>query len=390
MSEAKQVRIGIIGTGSMGGHHARELLAGKVARAKLTAVCDTDPKALEPFAELSRFDDGAKLIRSGQVDAVLVATPHYDHTPISIDALGQGLHVLTEKPMAVHKADCEKMIAAYDKRPDKKQLFAEMFQMRTERRYRKLREMVTRGEVGPLRRISWIITDWFRSEAYYRSGGWRATWRGEGGGVLLNQCPHNIDLWQWIFGMPKRVHAFCGFGRFHEIEVEDQVTAYFEYEGGATGVFVTTTGEAPGTNRLEVCGEQGKIVIEGDSFVFVRNETQATEFSRSTSERFAAPAVWNVSVPVSAGGPMHNGIWQNFINAILDGEPLMSPAVEGIHSVELANAMLYSAWTGQSVSLPLDAAAYARELDKRIATSRYVKPGAAPSKGPVDMSSSFR
>jgi predicted dehydrogenase len=390
MSESREVRIGIIGTGSMGGHHARELLAGKVPRAKLTAVCDTDPKALEPFQALPRFADGGALIRSGQVDAVLIATPHYDHTPISIDALGQGLHVLTEKPMAVHKADCEKMIAAYERRPDKKQLFAEMFQMRTERRYSKLREMLTRGEVGAIRRVSWIITDWFRSEAYYRSGGWRATWRGEGGGVLLNQCPHNIDLWQWLFGMPKRVHAFCGFGRFHEIEVEDQVTAYFEYDSGATGVFVTTTGEAPGTNRLEVCGEQGKIVIEGDSFVFVRNETAMTEFSRSTSERFAAPAVWNVSLPVTSGGPMHQGILQNFVNAILDGETLLSPAVEGIHSVELANAMLYSAWTGSTVALPLDAAAYARELDKRIATSRYVKPGAAPSTGPVDMTSSFR
>jgi predicted dehydrogenase len=332
------------------------------------------------------------LLRSGLLDAVMIATPHYDHTPIAIEALGLGLHVLCEKPLAVQKADCERMIAAYEARPQKSQVFAEMFQHRTDPPYRKLREMIHAGELGEVRRINWIVTDWFRTEAYYRSGGWRATWRGEGGGVLLNQCPHNLDLWQWMFGVPSRIRGFCRFGRFHDIEVEDDVTAYMEYENGASAVFVTTTGEAPGTNRLEVAGERGKVVLEGGAFSFTRNEIPMSEYSKSSNERFTPPPVWNVGIPLQAAGTRHKGIWQNFVNAVLDGEPLIAPAAEGIRSVELANAILYSAWTGQTVSLPLDASAYQRALDERIARSRYQKPAladAAAAEKAADIGKSF-
>ena len=374
MQDGEKVRVGVIGLGNMGSVHARELRAGRVQHAELAAVCDIEPAALEPFADLPRFSDGSELIRSGQVEAVLIATPHYDHTPLSIEGLGHGLHVLSEKPLAVHKADCELMLDAYRKRPNPEQVFAEMFNQRLDPRYRKLRALVQGGELGEIQRINWIITDWFRSEAYYRAGGWRATWRGEGGGVLLNQCPHNLDLWQWIFGLPQRVRAFCGFGRFHEIEVEDQVTAYLEYASGATGVFITSTGEAPGTNRLEVAGERGKVVIEGSSFTFTRNEVSSVEYSRSTRERFSAPPVWNVQIPIAAGGAQHLGILQNFVNAIRDGEPLIAPAVEGIHSVELANAMIYSSLQADTVSLPLDSGAYAAELERLIRDSHHEKP----------------
>jgi len=366
--------VGVIGLGNMGGVHARELLGGRVQRAELTAVCDIEPAALEPFAGLPHFSDSSELILSGRVEAVVIATPHYDHTPISIEALGHGLHVLSEKPLAVHKADCELMLDAYRKRPNPEQVFAEMFNQRLDPRYRKLRALLHGGELGEIQRINWIITDWFRPEAYYRAGGWRATWRGEGGGVLMNQCPHNLDLWQWLFGMPQRVRAFCGFGRFHEIEVEDQVTAYFEYGNGATGVFVSSTGEAPGTNRLEVAGERGRIVIEGSSFSFTRNEVSSIEFSRSTRERFSKPPVWNVQIPIETGPAQHLGILQNFVDAILDREPLVAPAVEGIHSVELANAMIYSSLQEETVSLPLDSGAYAAELERLIRDSRHEKP----------------
>src|SRR5258706_9201509 len=236
---ATEVRIGIVGLGNMGSVHAGWLLEGKVKRCRLTAVCDTNPKKLEQerYNGLKRFDDSATMLRSGEIDAVLIAVPHYFHTTIGIDALQLGLHVLTEKPISVHKNDCLKLIAAH-KNP--KQIFAAMFQLRTEPVYQKIRSMVRGGELGKLFRVNWIITDWFRSDAYYASSAWRATWAGEGGGVLLNQALHNLDLWQWLFGMPARVRAFCGFGKFHEIEVEDQVTAYFEYASGATGVFITS------------------------------------------------------------------------------------------------------------------------------------------------------
>jgi predicted dehydrogenase len=388
MTEDRDLRMAVVGVGSMGAVHAKDLLASKISRARLVAVCDTDPEALARFPEVERFASSRDLIASGSVDAVLIATPHYDHTPIAIDALAAGLHVLTEKPLAVHKADCLKMIAAYEARPKRGQVFAEMFNLRADPRFLKVRALIQSGELGTLRRMNWIITDWFRTEAYYKSGGWRATWRGEGGGVLLNQCPHNLDLWLWLFGMPARVHAFCGFGRFHEIEVEDQVTAYLEYEGGASGVLVTTTGEAPGTNRLEVVGDLGKIVLDSEGLCFTKNEVSMMDFLKNSPDRYLMPKTTSELMPIAPGGPWHNVITQNFVNAIFDGEALIAPAGEGMASVELSNAMIYSGLTKKTVELPLDAEVYAEQLARLMQDSRYVKPEVVPVKSD-DMAGSF-
>lgn len=356
--------------GGMGRNHATSFLGGKVPRGRLAAVCDLTSSALDAYPEQKKFTDAKALIKSGEVDAVVIATPHYDHTTVGIEALKGGLHVMVEKPISVHKADCERLIAAHT---SKKQVFAAMFNQRTDPYYLKLRELIRGGELGRIRRINWIITNWFRSEAYYASGGWRATWAGEGGGVLLNQCPHNIDLWQWLFGMPSQVRAFCQVGRYHHIEVEDDVTAYFEYPDGTTGVFITSTGEAPGTNRLEVTGERGKVVIENDKFLYTRNEIPMSEFSRTTAERFARPDVWNVEVPLNGHGGQWNEILTNFVDAILDKKPLIAPAREGIHSVELANAMIFSSFEGRTIDLPLNAKAYERFLKKKISSSTFKK-----------------
>ncbi|GAB4248802.1 MAG: Gfo/Idh/MocA family oxidoreductase [Candidatus Methylacidiphilales bacterium] len=366
----KEVRLGLVGVGNMGSVHARQVLSGAIPGLKLTALADLNPAKLEAFPGLEHFTDSRKLIRSGTVDAVLVATPHYDHTTIGIDALENGLHLLVEKPISVHKADAERLIAAHK---NKKQVFAAMFNQRTDPFYIKLKQLIDSGELGTVRRINWIITNWFRTQTYYNSGGWRATWAGEGGGVLLNQCPHNIDLFQWLFGMPARVRAFCQIGRFHDIEVEDSVSAYFEYPSGTTGVFITSTGEAPGTNRLEVAADRGKVVIENDRFEFIRNEVPADVFCQTSKESFATPPTWQVTIPVKGHGEQHNGILKNFARAILHGEPLIAPAREGIHSVELANAMLMSSFTGKIIDLPMNAAAYARLLKQKIAGSKQKK-----------------
>ena len=365
------VRFGIIGMGNMGRFHADYLQAGKVGRARLTAVSDAFAANLEKYGHLKTFARSEDLIRSGEVDAVIVATPHYLHTSIGIDALRQGLHVLVEKPISVHKADCERLLAAHRGAP---QVFAAMFQMRTDPRFKKIKHLIASGELGELMRVNWIITDWFRTNAYYASGGWRATWKGEGGGVLLNQCPHNLDLLQWFCGPPSAVRGHCQLGRYHPIEVEDQVTAYLEFPNGATGVFVTSTGEAPGTNRLELAGDRGKIVYEDGKISFTRNETPMREFCRTAKGGFAQPDVWRVEVPAENTGPQHTVIAQNFVDAILDGVPLIAPAAEGIHSVELANAMLYSSLIGQTVTLPLDAAAYEAKLSQLVSESKTVKP----------------
>jgi predicted dehydrogenase len=367
----KSVRLGIIGVGGMGNSHARYLRDGQVPRCELAAVCDINPKQLEAHADLATFTDSRKLIRSGKVDAVIIATPHYHHTTIGVDAFSNGLHVLTEKPISVHKSDCEKMIAAW--KAAKKLKFQAMFQLRTVAVYKRIKALVEQGELGTIQRMNWIVTNWFRPEAYYASGGWRATWKGEGGGVLMNQSPHNLDLLTWILGMPSRVQAFCAFGKYHDIEVEDDVTAYLEFPNGATGVFITGTGEAPGTDRLEIIGDRGKLLFEAGRLTFDRNETPAHEFSKNTKVAFSSPNVWNAVIPVHNAPNGHYLVTQNFIDAILDKAPLIAPAEEGIKSVELANAMIYSSLTGKAVDIPLDGKAYERRLKKLIADSKFVK-----------------
>lgn len=384
----KKLRLGIVGLGNMGRAHSSNLLAGKVSRCELTAVCDTNPEKLKEYSQLKTFTDISGLIKSGEIDALLIATPHYSHTTIGIEALEAGLHVLVEKPISVHKADCERLIAAHRSR---KQVFAAMFNQRTDPFYLKVRDLVQGGELGKIRRINWIITNWFRTEAYYASGGWRATWGGEGGGVLLNQCPHNLDLYQWIFGMPVKVRGFCKMGRYHKIEVEDDVTAYFEHANGATGVFITSTGEAPGTNRLEIVGEQGRLVVENDRILYTRNEVQTSEFSRTTTSGFSCPPVWNVEIPApNTHGEQHLGIIRNFTDTILDGGKLIAPAAEGIHSVELANAILFSSLSEKTLEVPISAAAYEKELRKLIASSKVKKKVPKKSgRGLSDFSKSF-
>lgn len=374
----EDVRLGIIGVGNMGKAHARNVLTGKVKGLKLAALADLEPAQMAEFSEVKQFPGGSELIASGAVDAVLIATPHYDHTTLGIEALQMGLHTLVEKPLSVHKADAERLIAAYT---DKSKVFAAMFNQRTDPHYTKLRKLIHEGELGQIRRVVWVITNWFRTETYYASGGWRATWKGEGGGVLLNQCPHQIDLFQWLFGMPAKVRAHCHFGLYHDIEVDDDVTAYFEYPDGQQAVFITSTGEAPGTNRLEISGERGKVTVDGGGDIqFIRNEVAMNEFSRTAASSFSRPGTWDITIPVSGNGGQHVEIMQNFSDAIREGKELIAPAVEGIHSVELANAMLYSAWTESTVQLPLDAAAYEAALKEKIANStarskKVVAPG---------------
>jgi len=367
----KKVRLGIIGMGNIGRFHAEYLLAGKVQRCELTAICSTSPAKLEGYKPLKIFDDARKLICSGDVDALIVATPHFQHTTLGIAAFEAGLHLMVEKPISAHKADAEHLIAAHRKRPNL--VFAGMFQLRTEPRYVKLRKLIQSGELGELVRLNWIITDWYRTEAYFTSGGWRATWKGEGGGVLLNQCLHQLDTLQWLCGMPRRVRGFCQLGRYHKIEVEDNVTIYLEYANNATGVFISSTGEAPGTNRFEICGTRGKVVLENNKLAFTRNEADMIEFSRAAKIGFSKPEVWHVDIPIENAASPHAIVMQNFIDAILDGVPLIAPGEEGIHSVELANVMLYSSLLGQTVDLPLDSAAFEKKLQQLIAESKIEK-----------------
>jgi len=370
-SPLKKVRLGVVGLGGMGAAHCASLLNGIVPNCELVAVSDTNPKLLELYPAQTCFLNAYECIQSKLIDAILITTPHYSHTPLGIAALQAGLHVMMEKPLSVHKADCEKLLSAH-KNP--RQVFSGMFNQRTDPRYQKIRSLVTSGKIGKIRRINWIITDWYRTEAYYSSGSWRATWEGEGGGILVNQAIHNLDLFQWIFGMPDNVRGFCQLGRYHEIEVEDDVTAYFDYADGTTAVFITSTGESPGTNRLEVTGDLGKIVLENNQLQLTLNTVSMTQFGKKSKNGSDRPKSKFQSIPLpNNAGEQHIGILKNFTRAILKGETLLAPAAEGINSVILGNAILMSSLQGKTITLPFASSTYTALLKKLILNSKVKK-----------------
>ena len=368
-----EVRIGIIGLGNIGQVHVGNFMDGKVPRGKLTAVGDAIADKLPDFEAkgLKTFDSGEALIGSGEIDALIIATPHFQHTTLGIAALEAGLHVMVEKPISAHKADAERLIAAAAARPEQK--FGGMFQLRVEPRYQKIRELVQGGELGDLIRVIWIMTDWFRAEAYYQSGGWRATWKGEGGGVLLNQCLHQLDALQWIVGMPSKIRSHVGIGKYHDIEVEDDVTCYMEYANGASGAFITSTGETPGSNRFEIAGTKGRVVLENDKLILTRNEVASDEWSKTSKIGFQQPETTIEEVPIPGVDNAHAMLMTNFVNSILDGEDLIAPGESGIGSVELANVMVYSGLTNETVDLPMDSAAWETKLNDLIANSTHEK-----------------
>jgi predicted dehydrogenase len=384
----ENVRLGIVGLGNMGKAHLNNIRSGKVPGMRVTAMCESVGTLPAQLEGETPFTDVNAMIKSGKIDAILICTPHFSHTTIGIAALNNGLHVLVEKPISVHKADCERLIAAHT---DKSKIFAAMFNMRTNATFRKVKDLIDSGELGQVRRVHWEVTNWFRTNYYYATGGWRGTWKGEGGGVLMNQCPHNLDLFQWMFGMPQRVRGFCQFGRFHEIEVEDDVTAVLQYDSGTTATFVTSTGEAPGRNVLEISAEQGRLTVkDGTHIHFQRNRTPMSKFCMEAEAAFAMPESWHMDIPVDSAGGQHVEILQNFANAILKGEKLLSPAEEGIHSVELANAILLSTWQDKTIELPMSSADYERILIEKGEKSTFEKTKVVAKASADDFAKSFR
>lgn len=367
-----KVKLGIIGIGNMGSGHIGNLLKGLVPEIELTAVADIREArrawAKETLPEsVAIFEDGDSLIDSGACDAVLIAVPHYDHPTFAIKAFEKGLHVMCEKPAGVYTKQVREMNETAAK-TDK--VFGMMFNQRTNHVYRKMKELVSSGEYGKIKRVNWIITDWYRTQAYYNSGGWRATWAGEGGGVLLNQCPHNLDLLQWICGLPVKVQAFCHNGKWHDIEVEDDVTAYLEFENGATGVFITSTADAPGTNRFEVTMEKGKLVCENDTLSLYELEVNEREHCFTSKEGFEKPAGHEVKVETDGENLQHVGVLRAFAANILRGEPLVARGEEGINGLTLSNAMHLSSWLGKPVEIPFDEDLFLEKLNEHRANSR--------------------
>ena len=368
----EQIKLGIIGVGNMGTTHCLNIATGKLPEFVLTAVADRRESrrnwAKERLGdEVAIYEEGKDLIASGKCDAVLIAVPHYQHPELAILALEHNLHVMSEKPAGVYtKQVCEMNEAA--EKSDR--VFGMMFNQRTNCVYRKMKEIVSQKEMGEIKRINWIVTDWYRTQAYYDSGSWRATWDGEGGGVLLNQCPHNLDLLQWIGGMPSKIRAFCHEGKWHDIEVEDDVTAYLEYPNGATGVFVTTTADTPGTNRFEITMEMGKLVCENGKLTLYKLAQNEREFCKTAKGGFDQPEYEVIEVETDGKNEQHVGVMKAFAGAILRGEPLVAEGKEGIRGLMISNAMHLSSWLDQTIELPVDEEVFLEELNKRRKTSK--------------------
>ena len=368
----KKVRLGIIGLGNMGTGHYNNIKEGKCPEIEVVAIADINPERLQWAKDnlpetVAKFPTAEEMLDSGLLDAAIVAVPHYDHPKYAMACFERGIHVMVEKPAGVYTKQVREMNEAAK---HANVVFGMMFNQRTNHIYRKMKELVESGRFGAIRRTNWLITNWYRPQAYYDSGAWRATWSGEGGGVLLNQCPHQLDLWQWICGMPTEVTAKLSYGQWHDIEVEDDVTAYVKYANGATGVFITSTGDACGTNRFEIQLEKGKIVAENDKLTVLELEMSEPEFSKTNKEIFGCPKATELKIETDGKSGQHPEVLNRFAAAILRGEPLTAAGEEGINGLTLSNAMHLSSWLNQTVTLPFDEDLFYSELMKRVKTSR--------------------
>lgn len=347
-----KLKFGIIGFGNMGRTHAKNVAEGQVPQMELTAICDISEakvkEAKELYPSVSVFENATDLYKSGICDVVIIAVPHYDHPSLVKEAFKYGLNVITEKPAGVYTSQVIEMNEEA-KKSDK--LFGIMYNQRTNPMYQKIRKMVQSGELGHIKRISWVITTWYRPQAYHDSGTWRSTWKDEGGGALINQNPHQLDLWQWMFGMPDKVTSFVSYGKYYDIEVEDDVTAFLEYKNGTTGTYITSTGETPGTNRLEIACDMGRIVVENEKMTFERNVISEREHNKENTEPFAQPECWKCEIPVSGIGEQHVGILKDFADSVINGTPLLAPGEEGINGLIISNAIHYSSWINKTVDV---------------------------------------
>ncbi|MDR1061831.1 MAG: Gfo/Idh/MocA family oxidoreductase [Clostridiales bacterium] len=374
MADKQIVRFGIVGLGNMGSNHARTFMAGGIRDAALTAVCDLRGERLgwarENVPDVRTFERASDMFASGAIDAVILAAPHYSHPPLAIEAFAHKIHVMCEKPAGVYGKQVAEMNRAAAAARKDGIVFGLMFNQRTNSLFKKMREMAQGGELGRLRRNNWLAANWYRSQLYYDSGEWRATWAGEGGGVLLNQSPHNLDLWQWICGMPKRIMAFCHEGKWHDIEVEDDVTAYAEYEDGSTGVFVASTGDPAGDNRFAITGDRGKLVFEDGGLTFCKLRVPEPEFNRTNTQPFKSPPFDRIAVETDGSDPEHAGVLQAFTDCILGRGELVARGEEGANGVMISNAMHLSSWLGRPVELPVDEDLYYDMLQKKVRAAR--------------------
>lgn len=374
MDNTKILKVAVVGVGNMGSAHATNIYTGKIEKMELVALCDISAAkrmwASEKFGDIPIYASIDELLDAVTPDVIIVAVPHYFHVECAVKALEKGINVMVEKPAGVSVSDVEKMNSSADKSGKK---FGIMFNQRTAPIFKKCREIVRSGEIGKIKRVSWSVTNWYRTQSYYNSSSWRATWGGEGGGVLINQAPHNIDMLQWIFGMPSSVRARCIEGKYHDIEVEDFAHIFMEYEDGMTADFLTTTGEYPGTNRLEAAGDRGKLVLENGVLKVWKLAFSENEYRMSATNGTCLEKAEYNEYKFESSSSEHINVLRAFADNILEDKPLVADGREGINELEITNAAYLSAWTDKAVSLPIDREAFDKILEEKKKASKYVK-----------------
>lgn len=359
--QAKRLRIGVVGVGGMGYGHCKTMRAD-VPELELAAVSDSDAARAEKVAQefgVRAFGSWEEMVKSKLCQAILVATPHPFHPEIAVAAMKRKLHVLTEKPLSERVSTADKMLATAKK---KGVVLAVMFQQRFAGPFAKAIEIARSGRLGKLLRAFAAMPD-VRTQAYYNAGGWRATWRGEGGGVLINQSPHMTDIFVQLAGLPEKVRGRVST-RMHDIEVEDCADALLTYKDGGIGYIYASTIEPGGEGRIELFCENGRLLVTGGDVKLWEYKPAVSEFIRGATDMWARHKAEPVPVEFAKEWPNHKAVMKNFARHILFGEELLCSGESGLGQLELANAIILSGKTGKEVTLPLNRGAYDRLLKK--------------------------
>lgn len=365
-----QVRMAVIGTGSMGKKYAQMIAAGSVKDMVLTAVvCRSEANiewAKEKLnQEVQIFPDADTLYAHGDLfDAVMIVTPHKLHPEMVKQGLLAGKHMFCDKPAGVSMKQCEEM-ARLAREKDLK--FAMMFHQRMYGKYLRIKELLEQNEIGVIRRVMMENSRYYRTQYYHKSGSWRSSWTGEGGGALINQGQHILDIWQWLVGMPQSVQAVIPFGKYNDFDVDDEATILMEYPDKRTAVFILTTGEGSWTERLEIVGSKGTILLEEDKLTISRYDQDLTEYGKNAqcNAREQMKETLTVEDYPKEKEP-YEEMLADFADAILTDGSVAVSGLEGLHALELTNAAYLSAFTGKKISLPMDADEYEKELTRRM------------------------
>ena len=367
------VRIGLVGIGMIAENYIRLLHSGAVQGAQVTALASRNEAKLQAVVQqhalsnVACFPTAEALVRSGCVDAIIICTPHFQHPALAITALHHGVHVLVEKPVAVFGDEAAQLVAESERHPHLVCCVA--YCKRTAAPYQKVKALLDSGTLGTLKRALWQATNWYRTDAYHTSSPWRGTYQGEGGGILLNQASHQLDLYLWLCGVPTTAFGFCNKGVGRNIQVENDVTAYFTYPNGATGQFITSSHEYPGTNRLELSGDKAQLILDGEHTLTLRTlETPESVYTKTATAGFGNIPYQEEVFTFAPAAPDDNWrlLLQNFVDACAGTTAPLCSVQEAAQSIALINALYLSDWQGKPQPVPPDAAAFRTALEARF------------------------